>query len=61
MSEYFPKPKSFGGRVRVELDLSNYASKADIKRGTGFNTSKFAEKVNLANLKAVVDKLDINK
>ena len=31
MSEYFPKPKPFGGKVRVELDLSNYATKADLK------------------------------
>ena len=31
MSEYFPEPKSFGGRVKVELDLSNYARKADLK------------------------------
>ena len=31
MSEYFPKPKYLGGRVKVELDLSNYATKADLK------------------------------
>ena len=31
MSEYFPKPKSFEGRVKVELDLSNYATKANLK------------------------------
>ena len=31
MSEYFPEPKSFGGSVKVELDLSNYARKADLK------------------------------
>ena len=31
MSEYFPEPKSLGGRVKVELDLSNYATKADLK------------------------------
>ena len=30
MSEYFPKPKFFGGRAKVELDLSNYATKADL-------------------------------
>ena len=29
MSEYFPEPKSLGERVKVELDLSNYATKAD--------------------------------
>ena len=31
MSEYFPEPKSLGGRVKVELDLFNYATKADLK------------------------------
>ena len=31
MSEYFPEPKYAGGRVKVELDLSNYATKADLK------------------------------
>ena len=29
MSEYFPKPKSLGANVKVELDLSNYAPNAD--------------------------------
>ena len=31
MSEYFPEPKSSRGRVKVELDLSNYATKTDLK------------------------------
>ena len=61
MSEYFPEPKSSGGRVKVELDLSNYATKADLKNATGLDTSKFAKKVDLANLKPNVDKLDIEK
>ena len=34
MSEYFPKPKSLGENVKVELDLSNYATKADLKNAT---------------------------
>ena len=34
MSEYFVKSKSFGGYVNVELDLSNYATKADFKNAT---------------------------
>ena len=42
MSEYFPEPKSFGGRLKVELDLSNYTIKADLKTATGVDTSKFA-------------------
>ena len=35
MSEYFPKPKSLGANMKVELDLSNYATKADFKNATG--------------------------
>ena len=61
MSEYSPEPKSLGGRVKVEVDMSNYATKADLKNATGVNTSKFAEKVDLASLKSNVDKLDIDK
>ena len=59
MGEYFPEPKSIGGRVKDELDLSNYKTKADLKNATGVNTSKFAKMVDLANLKSNVDKLDI--
>ena len=61
MSEYFPEPKSLGGRVKVELDLSNYATKADLKTETGVDTSKFARKADLANLKSNVVKLHIDK
>ena len=32
MSQYFPKPfRSFGGNINVKVDISNYATKADIK------------------------------
>ena len=61
MSEYFPEPKSLGGRVKVELDLSNYATKTNLRNATGADTSKFAKKVNLASLKSNVDNLDIGK
>ena len=47
--------------MKIELDLSNYAAKADLKNGTGVDTSKFAKKVDLANLKYDVDKLDFDK
>ena len=50
MSEYFPEPKSLGGKVKVELDLSNYATKADLKNATGVDTSDFAKKTDSANL-----------
>ena len=47
--------------MKVELDLSNYATKADLKNGTGADTSDFANKTDLANLKSDMDKLDIDK
>ena len=46
MSEYFLELKSLGRRVKVELDLSNYATKADLKNATGVDSSKFAKKVD---------------
>ena len=61
MSEYFPKPKSLGGNVKVELDLSNYATKADLRSAAGVDISKFAKNVDLASLKSETDKLDISK
>ena len=47
-----------GGRSKVQLDLSNYATKADLKNETSVDTSQFAKKVVLDNLKSDVDKLD---
>ena len=47
MSEYFPESKSSERRVEFELDLSNYATKADLKNVTGVDTSKVAKKVDL--------------
>ena len=62
MSQYFPKPfRTFGGNISVKVDLSNYATKTDIKNVTHIDTSNFALKTNLGNLKTEVDKLDINK
>ena len=62
MSQYFPKPyEPFGGHINVEVDLTNYATKADIENISYVDTSSFALKTNLANLKAEVDKLDIDK
>ena len=61
MSEYFPKPNSLGTNVKVELDLSNYATKADLKNVTGVDASDFAKTIDLANLKFGVDKLDVDK
>ena len=62
MSQYFPKPyEPFGGDINVKVDLSNYVTKADIKNISHVDTSSFALKTNLANLKTEVDKLDIDK
>ena len=62
MSLYFPKPnKLFGGDINVKINLSNYATKKDIKNITHVDTSSFALKTNVANLKTEVDKLDIDK
>ena len=61
MSEYFPKPSSHGENIKIKIDLTNYATKKDIKNITHVNTSNFALKTNLANLKTEVDKLDIDK
>ena len=62
MSQYFPKPfRNFGGNISVKVDLSNYATKTDIKNVTHIDTSNFALKINLGNLKTEVDKLDIDK
>ena len=47
--------------MKFELHLANYATKAGLKNVTGVDTSKFAKKVDLANLKSDVDKLDIDK
>ena len=62
MSQYFPKPfRSFGRNINVKVDLSNYATKADIKNISHADTSSFALKTNLSSLKTEVDKLDIDK
>ena len=62
MSQYFPKLyEPFGRDINVKVDLSNYATKADIKNATGIDTSKLALKSNLVTLEAEVDKIDVNK
>ena len=47
--------------MKVELDLSNYATKSDLKGATGIDTSKFVKKVDLSNLKSDIDYSDIDK
>ena len=59
--EYFLKPKSLVANVKVELDLSNYATKADLENLTRFDTSEFGNRTDLANLRPDVNKLDSDK
>ena len=54
-------PKSLGANVKVELDLSDYATKTKLKNSTRVDRSSFAKKTDLANLKSNVNKLDIDK
>ena len=62
MSQYFPKPfETFGGDISVKVDLSNYATKTDLKKATGIDMSNPALKSNFAELKAEVDKIDVGK
>ena len=62
MKQYFPKPyEPFRRDITVKVDLSNYATKIDLKNVTHVDTSSFTLKTNLANLKNQVDKLDIDK
>ena len=62
MTQYFLKLfRSFGRNINVKVDLSNYATKADLKNVTHVDTSSFALKTNLSNLKTEVDQLDIDK
>ena len=62
MSQYFPKSyEPFGGHINFIFNLSNYATKADLKNVTHVNVSSFAIKSNLASFKTEVDKLDIDK
>ena len=61
MSQYFPPYRSSGSNIKVELDLSSYATKTDLKNISHVDISSFASKKNLANLKTEVDKLDIAK
>ena len=58
---YYPPYKSSSNNIKVELDLSNYATKNDFKNITHVDVSSFASKTNLAALKTEVDKTDTDK
>ena len=63
MRQYFPKPFNlyFGDSIKVKVDLSNYEAKTDIKNISHTDTSSFALKTDLTNIKTEFDKLDIDK
>ena len=61
MSTYYPPYKSSSNNIKVELDLTNYATKTDLKNITHTDVSSFASKTNLSVLKTEVDKIDIDK
>ena len=61
MSTYYPAYKSSSKNIKVELDLSNYATKDDVKNITHVDVSSYATKTNLAALKTEVDKIDVDK
>ena len=61
MSQYFPSYNNSSKNIKVELDLSNYATKTDLKNITHVDVSNYASKANLAALKTKVDKIDTDK
>ena len=60
-SQYFPPYNNSGKNIKVELDLSNYATKDDVKNITHVDLSSYASKTNLAALKTELDKIDTDK
>ena len=58
---YYPLYKSSSSNIKVELDLSNYATKDDVKNITHVDVSSYATKTNLVALKTEVDQIDIDK
>ena len=58
---YYPPYRNFRNNIKVELDLSNYATQDDVKNITHVDVSSFAGKTNLAALKTEVDKIDTDK
>ena len=61
MTTYYPPYKRSSNNVKVELNLTNYATKNDLKNITHVDVSSFASKTKLAALKTEVDKIDVDK
>ena len=60
-SQYCPPYGSASENIKVQLDLTNYATKDDVKNITHVDVSSYASKANLAALKIEVDKIDTDK
>ena len=58
---YYPLYRSSSNNIKVKLDLTNYATKDDVKNITHVDVSSYATKTNLASLKTEVDKIDTDK
>ena len=58
---YYPPYKSSSNNIKVEIDLTNYATKTDLENITHVDVSSFASKTNLAALKTELDKIDVDK
>ena len=61
MSAYYPPYRSSTSNIKVELDLSSYATKDDVKNITHVDVTSYATKTNLSALKTEVDKIDVDK
>ena len=61
MSQYFPPYNNSSENIKVELDLTNYATKTDLKNITHTDVSSFVSKTNLAAFKTELDKIDVDK
>ena len=58
---YYPPYRSSSNNIKVKLDLTNYATKDDVKNITHVDVSSYTTKTNLASLKTEVDKIDTDK
>ena len=58
---YYPPYRSSSNNIKVKLDLTNYATKDDVKNITHVDVSSYATKTNLASLKTEVDKINTDK
>ena len=61
MTTYYPPYQSSNNNIKVELDLTNYATKTDLKNITHTDVGSFASKTNLSALKTKVDNIDVDK